>query len=166
MDFCYTPLKTVLEDADMPRYIVTLTDDEILELKALVQKGGKGYRIRHAQILLKLDQRPENKSWTYDRIKDAYGASHNTVAGIAKRFVMEGMEAALNRKKQQNRYRKVTGDVEARICAIACSTPPEGSSRWTMQAISDELIRLEVVDYITDTTVCEVMKKTGSNRGL
>lgn len=45
----------------MSRYVVTLTDDEIQELKALVQKGGKGYRIRHAQILLKLDQRPENR---------------------------------------------------------------------------------------------------------
>ena len=45
----------------MPRYVVTLTDNEIQELKALVQKGGKGYRIRHAQILLKLDQRPENR---------------------------------------------------------------------------------------------------------
>ena len=83
----------------MPRYVVTLTDEEIKELKALVQKGGKGYRIKHAQILLKLDQKPENKFWTYDRIKDAYGASHSTIAGIAKRFVMEGMEAALGRKK-------------------------------------------------------------------
>ncbi len=55
----------------MPRYIVTLTDHEIMELKALVQKGGKGYRIKHAQILLKLDERPENAAWTYDRIKEA-----------------------------------------------------------------------------------------------
>ena len=69
-------------------------------------------------------------------------------------------------KKQENRRRKVTGEVEARICTIACSAPPEGASRWTMQAIADELIRLEVVDYITDSTVCEVMKKTKSNRGL
>ncbi len=150
----------------MPRYVVTLTDDEIQELKTLVQQGGKGYRIRHAQILLKLDQKPENKLWTYDRIKDAYGASYSTIASIAKRFVTEGMEAALNRKRQENRHRKVTGDVEARICAIACSAPPQGASRWTMQAIADELIRLEVVDYITDTTVCEVMKKTRSNHGL
>ena len=104
--------------------------------------------------------------WTYDRIKDAYGASRTTIAGIARRFVMEGMEAALGRKVQENRRRKVTGDVEARICAIACSEPPEGASRWTMQAIADELIRLEVVDYITDTTVCEVMKKMKSSRGL
>ena len=150
----------------MPRYIVTLTDEEIQELKLLVQKGGKGCRIKHAQILLKLDQKPENKAWTYDRIKDAYGASRSTIAGVAKRFVLEGMEAALGRKEQKNRHRKVTGDVEARICTIACSNPPKGTSRWTMQAIADELIRLEVVDYITDSTICEVMKKTKSSRGL
>ncbi len=150
----------------MPRYIVTLTEEEIQGLKLLVQKGGKGYHIKHAQILLKLDQKPENKAWTYDRIKDAYGASRNTIASVAKRFVMEGMEAALGRKEQKNRHRKVTGDVEARICTIACSNPPEGASRWTMQAIANELIRLEVVDYITDSTVCEVMKKTKLNRGL
>lgn len=150
----------------MPRYMVTLTEEEHQELKSLIQKGGKGYRIKHAQILLKLDQKPENKTWTYDRIQDAYGASRNTIAGVAKRFVMEGMEAALGRKAQENRNRKVTGDVEAKICAIACSDPPEGVSRWIIQAIADELIRLKVVDYITDSTICEVMKKTKSSRGL
>lgn len=150
----------------MPRYIVTLTDEEKQELETLIKKGGKGYRIKHAQILLKLDKRPENAAWTYDRIKDAYKASHSTIAGVAKRFVTDGLEAALGRKEQTNHYRKVTGEVEAQICAIACSEPPEGRSRWTMQAIADELIRLEVVDYITDTTVCEVMKKTKSSRGL
>ena len=149
----------------MPRYEVTLTEEETKELKAIIQKGGKGYRVRHAQILLKLDKRPENESWTYDRIKEAYGAVHSTIAGVAKRFVTEGLEAALGRKKQANRHRKVTGEVEARICAIACSDPPEGTSRWTMQAIADELVRLEIVDSISDTTVCEVMKKTNSSRG-
>ena len=108
--------KKELEEAEMPRYTVTLTDEEEKELKALIQKGGKGYRIKHAQILLKLDKRPENEEWTYDRIKEAYGASHNTIAGVAKRFVMEGMEAALGRKEQKNRYRKVTGEVEAQMC--------------------------------------------------
>ena len=115
---------------------------------------------------MKLDKRPDNADWTYDRIQEAYGMSRATIAGIAKRFVMEGMEAALGRKRQQNRYRNVTGDVEARICAIACSEPPEGRTRWTMQEIADELICLEVVDYITDSTVCGVMKKTNLNRGL
>jgi len=150
----------------MPRYNVTLTNEERTDLQTLIKKGGKGYRIKHAQILLKLDKTPENEEWTYNRIQSAYSATHATIAGIAKRFVFEGLEAALGRKKQENYHRKVTGEVEAQICLIACSSPPEGRSRWTMQMIADELIRLEVVDYITDTTVCEVMKKTKLSRGL
>ncbi len=78
----------------MIRYAVTLTDNEIQDLKEIIQKGGKGYRIKHAQILLKLDRKPCNEGWTYDRIKEAYGTSNGTIAGIAKRFVLEGMEAA------------------------------------------------------------------------
>ena len=78
-----------------------MTKEEKEELEQLVQKGGKGYRIKHAQILLKLDQRTENKSWTYDRIGDAYSASRATIASVAKRFVMEGMETALSRKSRK-----------------------------------------------------------------
>lgn len=148
----------------MPRYNVALTEDERNELRLLIQKGGKGYRIRHAQILLKLDKVPENGEWTYDRIQAAYGAVHSTIAGIAKRFVFEGLEPALGRKKREVYPAKVTGEIEARICAIACSQPPVGRSRWSLQLIADELIALEVVD-ITDSTVCRVMKKTKSNRG-
>jgi hypothetical protein len=150
----------------MLRYTVTLTGEERHELNSLIQRGGKGYRIRHAQILLKLDRIPENTDWTYDRIQSAYRATHRTIAGIAKRFVFEGMESALGRKHHTNYHRKVTGEVEAMICAIACSEPPEGRSRWTMQLIADELIRIEVVDSISDSTVCDVMKKTKSNRGF
>lgn len=150
----------------MPRYIVTLTDNEIQELKQLIQKGGKGYRIKHAQILLKLDRRPENAGWTYERIREAYSASNGTIAGVAKRFVIDGLEAALGRKKQLNRHRKVTGDVEAKLCMIACSDTPEGCARWTLQAIADELVRLEAVDAISDSTVCRVMKKTNLSHGL
>lgn len=99
----------------MPQYIVTLSDEEIQELSGLIRKGGKGYRIKHAQTLLKLDRKLENKGWTYDRIKDAFGVSNGTIAGVAKRFVMEGMESAIGRKQQQNRHHKVTGDVEAQM---------------------------------------------------
>lgn len=60
----------------------------------------------------------------------------------------------------------MTGDVEAKICTIACLVTPKGRSRWTMQAIADELIRLEEVDYITDSTVCDVMKNMNLIHGL
>ena len=149
----------------MDKYWVRLTEEERESLKKLIQKGGKGYRIKHAQILLKLDQKLENIGWTYDRIQNAFNTSRGTIAGVAKRFVLEGTEAALGRKKQENYHRKVTGEVEAKICVIACSEPPEGRSRWTMQMIADELIRLEIVDYISDSTVCEVMKKTKLSHG-
>ena len=149
----------------MPRYRVTLTEEEEKELERLIQKGGKGYRIKHAQILLKLNEISGNEEWTYERIMDAYRVCRGTIAGVAKRFVMEGMEAALGRKTQQNRARKVTGEVEAQICRIACSAPPEGRDRWTMQMIADKLIELEVVEYITDSTVCDTMKKTNLSPG-
>ena len=108
----------------MPRYKVTLTDEERKELHSLIQKGGKGYKIRHAQVLLKLDNIPENEDWTYERIKSAYNASSGLISGVAKRFVEEGFEAALGRKTHQNYRRKVTGEVEAKITVIACSDPP------------------------------------------
>jgi hypothetical protein len=149
----------------MTQYKVTLSDEERKGLRELIQKGGKGYRIRHAQILLKLEAIPENADWTYDRIKEAYSAAHSTIAGVAKRFVLEGLEAALGRKKQENYHRKMTGEVEAVMCAIACSEAPAGRSRWTMQMIADELVRLEVVDSISDSAVCEAMKKTRLSRG-
>lgn len=150
----------------MLRYKVKLTDNEREELQRLIQKGGKGYRVKHAQILLKLDDIPANSGWTYERIKSAYNVSNGTVSGVARRFVVEGLEPALGRKEQENRRRKVTGDIEAHICAIACSQPPEGRSGWTLQMIADELIRLEIVESITDSTVCEVLKKTKQSRGL
>ena len=157
----------------MPRYNVKLNSEERSELQTIIQKGGKGYRIRHAQIQHKLDKIPEYTEWTYDRTSDAYGSVRSTIAGIAKRFVYEGLESALGRKTHDNYRRKVTGEVEAKICMIACSDPPNGRSTWTMQMIADELIRLEafrfashlVVEYITDSTVCEVLKKTKLSRG-
>lgn len=147
------------------RGISRLSERRKNELEPLIPKGGKGYRITHAHILLKRNESAENEEWPYERIVDAYGVCRATIAGVANRFVMDGPEAALGRKAQQNHARKVTGEAEAKIGMIACSDPPEGSDRWTMQMIADKLIQMHVVDYIADSTVCNTMKKTNSNRG-
>lgn len=148
------------------KYHVTLTDEEREELAALVQRGKtQGYRIRHAQILLKLDEVEENKGWTIAKIGEAYKANPSTVIGVAKRFVEEGLQMALGRKEQVNRCRKVDGKVEAHMVAIACSTPPEGRDHWTLQMIADEMVRLEIVESISDTAVHNTLKKTKSNHG-
>ena len=72
----------------MDKYWVRLRDEDREDLLKLIQKGGKGYRIKHAQILLKLDQRYENAGWTYKRIKNAFNTSNGTIGGVAKRFVL------------------------------------------------------------------------------
>jgi DNA-binding MarR family transcriptional regulator len=147
------------------KYVVTLTESEREELERMIQKGRvSGLRIRHAQILLKLDETPANKSWTGERIGEAYGCNEDTVSRIAKRFVEEGMESALNRKPQENRSRKVDGDVEAHVIALACSNPPLGRERWTVRLLRDEVIRLEIAD-IERSSVNNILKKTNSSRG-
>ena len=114
---------------------------------------------------MKLDEIPENQEWTYDKIKEAYHATPHTISQIAKRFVTGGLEAALGRKEQANRHRKIDGRVEAHIIAIACSEAPEGRERWTLQLIADELVRLGVVDSISDTAVMETLKNTNLSLG-
>ena len=148
------------------KYIVTLTDEERNMLQDLIAKGRtQGYRIKHAQILLKLDEIPENREWTYDKIREAYHATPHTICQIAKRFVTGGVEAALGRKEQVNRHKKVDGRVEAHIIAIACSEAPEGRERWTLQLIADELVRLGGVESISDTAVMDTLKKTNLSLG-
>lgn len=148
------------------KYYVTLTEEERALLKELIQKGKtQGYRIKHAQILLKLDEIPENREWTIAKIGEAYSANPTTVCGVGKRFVLEGLEEALGRKEQQNRHRKVDGEVEAHIVAIACSEAPEGLERWTLQLIADEVVRLGVVDSLSHTAVGDTLKKTNLSLG-
>ena len=79
--------------------------------------------------------------------------------------VKEGIESALGRKEQANRRRKIDGTVEAHIVAIACSEAPEGRERWTLQLIADELVRLGVVESISDTAVGNTLKKTNLSLG-
>lgn len=129
-------------------------------MRKLIEKGRtQEYRIKHAQILLKLDEIPESREWTYAKIKEAYHATPHTICQIAKRFVTGGVEAALGRKEQVNRHKEIDGQVEAHIIAIACSEAPKGRERWTLQLIADELVRLGVVESISDTAVIDTLKK-------
>ena len=148
------------------KYIVTLTDEEREYLEKLIQKGKtSGFRMRHAAILLKLDEIPENREWTGKTIAKAHNTNENSVTHIAKRFVEEGLESALSVKPQKNRSRKIDGDLEAKVIALACSNPPEGHERWSIRLLRDEIIRLEIAD-IERSSVNKILKKTNSSRGV
>lgn len=143
------------------KYIVRLTADERRELRALVKKGrAAAYKIRHANILLQADA--DGPAWNDQRIADAFGCVRTTVESVRRRCVLEGLEAGLGRKKQSrlSRERKLDGDGEARLIALACSEPPEGRDRWTLELLADKLVRLRVVDSICGQTVRRTLKKT------
>ena len=88
-----------------------------------------------------------------------------TVERVRKRFVEEGLEEALSERPRPGATRKLDGHQEAYLVALACSDPPEGKKRWTMQMLADKLVRLEVVEEISDETVRRTLKKGASSRG-
>ena len=89
-----------------------------------------------------------------------------TVARVRKLYVTEGLEAALHRKAPDRVYRrKLDGEQEARLVAVACSEPPSGQKRWTLRLLADTLVELEVVETVSYETVRQTLKQTFSNRG-
>jgi len=150
----------------MKKYLVELTSEERRQLEGLVKKGKvAGYKIRHAQMLLKADQGKQGPGWHDRQIAEAFGAHLATVERLRKRLVEEGLQAALERHKRQNYTRKLDGDAEARLIAIACSKAPEGRNEWTLRLLADRLVELSVVDSISHMTVSRTLKKTNSSLG-
>ena len=142
------------------KYTVRLTAEERKELENLVKKGKtQAYRIKHANILLAVDA--DGPNWPSHQVAKAYKCHQNTVVNVRQRFVEQGFQAALERKKQQapSRKRIIDGESEARLISIACSNPPEGSAKWTMQMLADELVALKVVDSVSGQTVWRTLKK-------
>jgi transposase len=147
------------------KFIVRLTAEQRDELRRLAATGQRSAAtIPRARILLKADA--ERDGWTDDRIAEALGTSPATAARVRKKFVQQGLEAAVRRKRPTGRrYRKLDGAQEARLVALACSPPPQGQAGWTMKLLADRLVELEVVESIDPATICRTLKKTRSSRG-
>ena len=148
------------------KYVVELTSEERKQLAGLVKKGKTaGYKIRHAQMLLKVDQGKNGPGWSDGNVAEAFVAHITTVERLRKRFVEESLEAALERHNRKNYSRKLEGDAEAHLIAIACSEPPEGRNEWTLRLLADKLVELKVVDSVSHMTVSRTLKKTSLSRG-
>ena len=146
------------------KYIVRLSSEEREELTAFVTKGKtQAYRIKHANILLAVDA--DGPNWPDEKVAQALGCHRNTVANVRERFVEDGLEAALERKKQKapSRERVLDGEKEAFLIATACSSPPAGRAKWTLKMLANKLVELEVVDSVSEQTVRRTLKKTNSN---
>ena len=145
------------------KYVVRLTVEERGILEKMLSSGKLGaQRRQHAQILLKVDEGPAGPAWTSERTAEAVDVSVNTVANVWRRFVEEGFEATIRRKKQVRPSRAILidGAKEARLIALACGKPPAGHARWTLKLLADKLVELEMVEEVSLETVRLALKKT------
>jgi len=148
------------------KYPVTLTEAQRERLKNLIAAGtAPARKLTHARILLKADQSPEGPGWVDEQVADAAEVSQPTVSRVRKRYFEGGLEAALDRRPPNREYRrKLDGEQEARLIALACGEAPEGQARWSLRLLADKLVELEVVEEISYQTVGRVLKKTPSSR--
>jgi transposase len=144
---------------------IYLKDQERIELEQSIKSGINSARvIARARILLLMD-RSQGKKRKIKEVAEAVMVSPGTVSNVKKRYFAEGLPGALYEKPRPGAERKVDGEVEAHLIALACSDPPEGYDRWTLRLLAEELVTLEVVESISHVTVGEVLKKTKSSLG-
>jgi hypothetical protein len=149
------------------KFVVRLGESERGRLQELVDRGLGSKTIRNrALILLKADEGEGGPAWTDAKIADAFELGVRTVERTRRLLVVEGFEAVLARKPSPNRqYRKLDGAQEAELVKLACSKPPAGRVRWTLQLLADRLVERNVVPSIGREAVRITLQKTTSSRG-
>jgi hypothetical protein len=147
----------------MKKYIVRLEAEERTQLKQVVAIGrAAAHRIRHANILLAVDQSEAGAKMTDIEASRAFHASVRSIESLRKRLVEEGLEAALDRRKPSNPSveKMFDGDKEAKLIAIACGPKPAGRARWTLELLADRVVALKVVEHCSPQTVMRTLLKT------
>lgn len=149
------------------KFVVRLDSSERGRLQELVDRGLGSKTIRNrAHILLKADEGESGPAWADAKIADAFDVGVRTVERTRRLLVVEGFEAVLARKPSPNRqYRKLDGAQEAELVQLACSKPPSGRARWTVQLLADQLVARRVVTSIGREAVRTTLEKTSSSRG-
>jgi transposase len=143
------------------KYIVDLSEDEVSQLQSIIKKGKhKARTITRANILL-MAAEDETDSAIADRVR----AHVATVQRIREKFVIGGLDFALKDEVHPPKPKKLDEKQEAFLIATACSNPPEGRVRWTMQLLADHLVSVGIIDSISDETIRQTLKKTKLNRG-
>jgi transposase len=149
------------------KYNVRLSADERTVLTELISAGKAAARAQtHARILLKADQGPDGPAWRDAEVVAALDVSVRTVERVREAWVTEGLEPALYpRPARAHRPRRLDGEQEAHLFALACSAPPAGTARWTLRLLAKRLVELQIVDGIAPETVRTTLKKTNSSPG-
>jgi transposase len=153
------------QEAAMPKsHVVKLNGRERLELEQVTRRGRHAAReLARARVLLAVDR----DACTDEEAAEAAGVSVGTVERTRRRFCAEGLAATLRGHPQPPRpdKRKIDGEAEAKLVALACSAPPDGRERWTLDLLADRMVRLRYVAGVSGQTVRRALKKTRSSRG-
>jgi hypothetical protein len=145
------------------RYKVTLNKQEREMLQEIATRGKhSSQKVLNALILLGCDEGPfQERKLTAQQIAEVLPVSMKKVDRVKRRFVEQGLEAALDKQKAQRQYlRKADGDFEAHLIALSCGKPPQGHVRWSLRLLADKMVELEYVDAVSYETVRRVLKKT------
>ena len=145
-----------------PRYKVTLTKEERAMLEAISTKGKRAARtVLHARALILLDAGEYGPKWVVAKVAEALGTTPRSLEHLKKRFVEEGLSAAIERKKRVTPPREIQfgGEFEAKLLAVACSAAPEGRERWTIRLLAEKMVELKIVLSVSPMTVCNTLKK-------
>ena len=147
------------------KYQVCLTTENRQELESLIRSGESSARTQtRARILLLTDENQKKKKGA-EEIASVLMCSLPTITNIRKKFVDGGVENALYDKVRPGAIPKITGEVEAQLTLLACSAPPEGRARWTLQLLADRLVELKLVDSLSDVAVMHRLKKMNLSLG-
>jgi len=152
----------------MPKkYHVRLRREERELLDGITRRGKEAaLKQRHARILLLADERGSRTAASDEAIAAAVVVTVRCVERVRRLFVEEGLEAALQRQRTDRAFtRRLDGEGEAHLIALACGPAPEGRARWSLRLLADRLVELHVVEAISRESVRRTLKKTKSSRG-
>jgi putative transposase len=145
---------------------IQLTEAQRVELKQLLHAGDAPARTQTRARILLLSDRSQGGDWqSAPKIAQAVLAHPNTVRNVRRRFLAEGLEAALTERPRPGAVSKLTGDLEVQLTTLACSDPPAGHARWTLRLLAHKLIELGVVTGVSHVSVRAWLKKTDSSLG-
>ena len=149
------------------KYVVQLTAEERAELEAMTrQRRIAADKQLRAKLLLHADEGELGPAYLDQQLVEEFGVSRSKITRLRQQLVLEGFRAALSRRICTSpRRRKLDGAQEARLVTVACSAPPAGRARWTLQLLADQLVELKIVDSISKDCVRQTLKKTRSSRG-
>lgn len=136
---------------------VFLSAEECAQLRVMLRRGeGKARVLNRARILLKLHERIAEKLIANDCL-----VSKKTVTRIRNRYEAGGLVRALQDLPRPGQPPKITDKIEAHLVAVACSAPPNGRARWTLELLANRLVRDKKVKCISSVAVLKRLRKRG-----